>query len=77
MTWDGMVRNYHHKFIKQLEVTSTIEAYTQSIILKKTLKSISFEYRRGIADGLTKEEVIQQAIVRMRENCVINETANE
>ena len=37
MTWDGIVTNYHQKYIKQLEVTPTIEAYIQSIVFKKTL----------------------------------------
>ena len=31
----------------------------------------------GIEDGLTKEEVIQQAIVRMREACIMRLLMND
>ena len=65
MTWYGIVTNYHRKYIKQLEITPTIEAYIQSRVLKKTLETISFEHRRGIEDGLEKEEIIQNAIERL------------
>ncbi|KAI5169767.1 hypothetical protein PAEPH01_0982 [Pancytospora epiphaga] len=44
MTWDGVVTKYHRRHLKDIEMT---ESYTQTIVLKKTLKSISFEYRRG------------------------------
>ena len=77
MTWDGIVTKYHSKYIKQLEVPPTIEAYIQSIVLKKILENISFEYRRGIEDGLNREEDIQQAIVRMRDACPREEAAAE
>lgn len=53
----------------QLEVTSTIEVYIQSRILKKTLETISFEHHREIENGNAKEEVIQRAIGRLYKAC--------
>ena len=54
LTWDGIVTKYHAKYRKELAISDQIEAYIQSITLKKTLESVSMEFRRG-AD-LTIEE---------------------
>ncbi|KAF9764103.1 hypothetical protein NGRA_0832 [Nosema granulosis] len=43
MTWDGVVTAYHKKHIQELGIQPTLEAYIQSIVLKKTLESISLE----------------------------------
>ena len=51
MTWDGIVTKFHQKYSKEIGLTAKIEAYIQYIVLKKTLESISFEYRRGGPDG--------------------------
>ncbi|KAF7684163.1 hypothetical protein TCON_0641 [Astathelohania contejeani] len=40
MTWDGVVTKYHSNYLKKLNMTSTIEAYIQSTVLKKTLETI-------------------------------------
>ena len=47
MTWDGIVTKTHKYYLKELEIQPNIEAYMQSIVIKKTLESISFDYRRG------------------------------
>ena len=47
-TWDGLVTVYHKKHIKELEITDNVKAYIQTIVLKKTLESISFEHRREL-----------------------------
>ncbi|EQB61882.1 hypothetical protein NAPIS_ORF00547 [Vairimorpha apis BRL 01] len=47
LTWDGLVTKYHTKYRKALEISDRIEAYIQSVTLKKTLESVSLEYRRG------------------------------
>ncbi|KAI5182264.1 hypothetical protein PAEPH01_2867 [Pancytospora epiphaga] len=44
MTWDGVVTKYHRRHLKDIEIT---ESYIKIILFKKTLESISFEYRRG------------------------------
>ena len=52
MTWDGLVTKYHKMYMTELEVTNNIEAYIQSKVLKKTLESISFEYRRDVKEDI-------------------------
>ncbi|KAI5173811.1 hypothetical protein PAEPH01_2035 [Pancytospora epiphaga] len=43
MTWYDVVTKYHRRHSKDIEI---IESYIQTIVLKKTLGSISFGYRR-------------------------------
>ena len=50
MTWEGIVTKYHHKHVEAIGLNPNIEAYIQSIVLRKTLESISFEYRRGSSE---------------------------
>ena len=38
---------YHVKYRKALEILDRIEAYIQSVALKKILESVSMKYRRG------------------------------
>ncbi|EQB60293.1 hypothetical protein NAPIS_ORF02140 [Vairimorpha apis BRL 01] len=47
LIWDGIVTKYHAKYRKALEISDRIEAYIHSVTLKKTLESVSLEYRRG------------------------------
>ena len=46
LTWDGVVTKYHRKYSHEIGITDSVEAYIQTIVLKKTLESISFDYRR-------------------------------
>ena len=46
ITCDGVVTKCHRKYIKELEIQPNLEAYIQSIVLKKTLESISMNRRR-------------------------------
>lgn len=46
ITWDGIVTKFHKKYTKDIGITDKIEAYIRFITLKKTLESISFDYRR-------------------------------
>jgi len=39
------VAKRHHKYAEELGIAQRIEAYIQSVAIKKTLESISFEYR--------------------------------
>ena len=47
MTWDGIVTSYHKRYSREIGLADSVEAYIQTIVLKKTLESISFEHRRG------------------------------
>ena len=50
MTWDGLVTKYHKKHREEIGIESKTEAYIQSLVLKKTFESISFERRRGLEE---------------------------
>ncbi|KAF7683979.1 hypothetical protein TCON_0823 [Astathelohania contejeani] len=52
MTWDGVVTKYRRNYLKELNITPTIEAYIQSTVLEKTIETISLEYRRSIEDSI-------------------------
>ena len=45
LTWDGIVTTFHKRYSKEIGITDSVEAYIQSIVLKKTLESIFFDYR--------------------------------
>ncbi|KAI5169433.1 hypothetical protein PAEPH01_0708 [Pancytospora epiphaga] len=55
MTWDGAVTKYHRRHLKGIWIIESVESYIQTIVLKKTLESILFEYRRG-AERLDETE---------------------
>ncbi|KAF9763050.1 hypothetical protein NGRA_1553 [Nosema granulosis] len=38
LTWDGVVKKYHEIYRRRLEISDRIEAYIQSLVLKKTLE---------------------------------------
>jgi hypothetical protein len=46
MTWDGVVTNHHRRHMKELGISTATEAYIQSRVLKMTLESISYDFRR-------------------------------
>ncbi|KAF7683156.1 hypothetical protein TCON_1633 [Astathelohania contejeani] len=62
MTWDGVVTKYHRNYLKKLNIIPTIEAYIQSTVLKKTLETISLEYRRSIEDDIDVRDRIEDAV---------------
>nr|XP_013180905.1 unnamed protein product [Papilio xuthus] len=47
LTWDGVVSKYHQIYRRRLELSDRIEAYIQSLVLKKTLEGISLDFRRN------------------------------
>ena len=57
MTWEGLVTNYHRKHSKEIGIQPKVEAYIQSIVLKKTFESISLGYRRGLEEDDDHEDV--------------------
>ena len=42
----GIVTKFHKSYAKEIGLTTKIESYIQFIVLKKTLESISYDYRR-------------------------------
>ncbi|TBT98924.1 hypothetical protein CWI37_1537p0010 [Hamiltosporidium tvaerminnensis] len=46
MTWDGIVTEYNKTYAKRLQIPMNVEAYIQSIVLKKTVETISFDRQR-------------------------------
>ncbi|TBU06026.1 hypothetical protein CWI38_2657p0020, partial [Hamiltosporidium tvaerminnensis] len=61
ITWDGIVTKYHKTYLKRLQIPMNVEAYIQSIVLKKTVETISFDRRRGLELGLNAEESWERA----------------
>ncbi|TBU13470.1 hypothetical protein CWI38_0422p0030, partial [Hamiltosporidium tvaerminnensis] len=61
MTWDGIVTKYHKSHLKRLEIPTNVEAYIQSLVLKKTVETISFDRRRGLESGLNAEQSWERA----------------
>ncbi|TBU09378.1 hypothetical protein CWI36_0035p0110, partial [Hamiltosporidium magnivora] len=61
MTWDGIVTKYHKSHLKRVEIPINVEACIQSIVLKKTVETISFDRRRGLESGLNAEESWERA----------------
>ncbi|KAI4293372.1 hypothetical protein PAPHI01_2646 [Pancytospora philotis] len=56
MTWDGVVTKFHKRHSTEIGLSDSVEAYIQTIVLKKTLVSISFEYRCGyLSEGQLAE----------------------
>ena len=64
MTWEGLVTKYHKKYREEIGIQPKTEAYIQSLVLKKTLESISLDRRRGIEeeDGHNEVEVLVSKI---------------
>ena len=63
MTWEGLVTNYHKKHCKEIGINTVTEAYIQSIVLKKTLESVSFERRPSIEEDslrMSSEELVKK-----------------
>ena len=55
VTWDGVATNYHREFLKQLNVPTSVQAYIQYRVLKKTLESVSLDRRRGVEERVLEE----------------------
>ena len=47
LTWDGIVTKFHKTYAKEIGLTKKIQSYIQFVVLKKTLESISYDFRRG------------------------------
>jgi hypothetical protein len=61
----GVVTNFHGRHRNGPGITPTIKSYIQSRVLKTRLEAISFEKRRGILDGYSRDDKIYKAIERL------------
>ena len=68
ITWDGIVTNFHKNYNNQIWISPIIEAYIQSLVLKKILEIVSLTFRRGFEDERDFSDIIQSGIERMLEN---------
>lgn len=68
MTWDGLVTKYHSIYIRELSIDNRIEAYIRSRVIKKTLESISLEYRQGLREDGNAIEDVSSILGRISSN---------
>ncbi|KAM0676528.1 hypothetical protein BDAP_002890 [Binucleata daphniae] len=67
ITWDGIATKCHKKYISEIGIQPKTEAYIQTMVPRKTLKSLSFLRRRGLEEeGLSEdpEEVYERMLKR-------------
>ena len=57
LTWEGLSDIYHKKYGKDIGLTPRIKTYIQTVILKKTLESITFERQRNVEEDDGQEEI--------------------
>ncbi|VDM98628.1 unnamed protein product [Thelazia callipaeda] len=70
MTWDGIVTNFHNCYAKVISISDQVEAYIQSIVLQKTLESISFDQRSGFDEDEAAEiSSAELSAGRMQREC--------
>ncbi|TBU19119.1 hypothetical protein CWI38_0219p0040 [Hamiltosporidium tvaerminnensis] len=74
MTWDGIVTKYHKTYVKTLQIPMNIEASIRSILLKKTVQTISFDRRRGLEASLS---VILGAAMHKQPTPLLKQVDNE
>lgn len=67
LTWDGIVTKFHKTYTKEIGLTTKIQSYIQFIVLKKTLESISYDYRRG--GGEINPERIEKIAMESERSC--------
>ena len=71
LTWDGIVTKFHKSYAKEIGLTTKIQSYIQFIVLKKTLESISYDYRRG-GEEIT-EESVENVVLTGARDCNLTE----
>ena len=76
MTWDGCVTRFHTKYRTEIGIQPKTEAYIQSVVLKKTLESISFDRRRGLEEDDGYHQV-DELVSKMALERVPTETQND
>ncbi|TBU04234.1 hypothetical protein CWI37_0166p0050, partial [Hamiltosporidium tvaerminnensis] len=77
MTWDGIVTKYHKTYVKRLQIPMNIEASIRSILLKKTVQTISFDRRRGLEAERASLSVILGAAMHKQPTPLLKQLDNE
>ncbi|KAF7684445.1 hypothetical protein TCON_0357 [Astathelohania contejeani] len=67
MTWDSVVTKHYRKYLKELNIKPMIEAYIQSMVLKKMFEITLFEYRRSIENEIDVKDRVEEAVKRFGE----------
>ncbi|TBU07727.1 hypothetical protein CWI38_2360p0020, partial [Hamiltosporidium tvaerminnensis] len=64
-------------YVKRLEIPMNVEAYIQSIVLKKTVETISFDRRRELEElGKTVNEFIERAYMHEEPTSQLTQASN-
>ena len=61
ITWGGISTIYNKRFCEEINVTDRVFAYIQTIALKKTMESISLDFRRRSGseeEGMEEKETL-------------------
>ena len=60
LTWDGIVTKFYQTYSKEIGLIGNIQSYIQFVVLKKTLESICFSYRKKAKKLFMKAKRLQQ-----------------
>ena len=70
ITWDGLVTKYNKTYREELKLSNRIFAYIQSVVLKKTMETVSLEKRtNGNQHKILEEEREEEAMSRIFNLC--------
>ncbi|MGL4348254.1 MAG: hypothetical protein ACRCSV_02175 [Chlamydiales bacterium] len=66
LTWDGIVTKCHKRYRQAFGVEKFIEAYIQSLVLKKTYESILTDFKRGkMLGSMGRNEMIEISVDKL------------
>lgn len=66
LTWDGIVTKCHKRYRQAFGVEKFIEAYIQSLVLKKTYESILTDFKRGnMLGSMSRNEMIEISVDKL------------
>ena len=66
LTWDGIVTKCHKRYRKMFGVEKFVEAYIQSVVLKRTSESILTDFKRGSTlSDKSREKLVEEAVDRV------------
>ena len=69
LTWDGIVTKYHDTYAKYLGVARNTRAYIQCVVMKRTLESLSIDFRRRKSlEEPARRTRVEEAISKLAED---------